>query len=289
MDVIKIAELNVNVGNSKSDTQQRKLGMMENILDKENFDVCFFTECNLSDQCLNEFINKSIFLEKYDFYCNNEIFVAILKKNENNAEEYKKNSPSMTAIDIKKNDKKMTIAGVRFLLSATNKGNYVDEYIKQIKNYLDVIHENKFDIVIGDFNWDTAIIGRKHIEKLICEINEAALNNVKLSSIESSIADKEIQIKRWGKGYVALENYENTFCKMMNKYEKEPNLEYDIWPRDKKMCSYVKGKSKSSPDRVIWRKVLKPKNIIYKSGGEDYNQEWPFDHQMIIAEFIIKE
>lgn len=158
-----------------------------------------------------------------------------------------------------KNGIKFCLMGTRFSVSNLRRA----EYEAQIKNFYDIVNGYKARLVVGDFNWDTAI-------KSYVESNKSC------------------------------DNEEEKFCSKIgfngSRIEGTRKAKFEMWPQPhvsetekEALCSHIAkkdGKSKTCPDRVVYdNNTVELKCSYYPNL---HKEKWLFDHAILICEVEIK-
>ena len=288
-NVLKIIEWNIEKRNNKKDIDN----IVDNIVDKiyeQKADVIVLTEATSTNsgpiiEKLNEITGNKFFAcaisnggnfnniviaissDKIacagfeDFYTYNKPKKAIYCEENNH--------PDRLLVRLKlKNGRNITILGIRMGIGGSKR-----DQIEQVIALEWEIENSEPDIIIGDFNWSTAIQNRY----LHSNLNE--------------------------------EKFESVFINGLKPNEGEGNSEYNMWPAydndlkkrksNEKEISHIGSKSYTGPDRVIWKEESLHLEHRYLHGKKqkkdetinlkEFEENWPSDHDILIVKVSLDE
>lgn len=208
--------------------------------------------------------------------------------------------PDLVCAEIDVSSQKIIIAGVRFQNYSFSS---LEDFVQQFLNYLLFIKEKKPDILIGDYNWDSAFYGNyfggKYMERTIDLINKKEITDESFFDIQSVISELNITIPRntgrGGQGIKKFEDSEQTLCGVLNCVAKDKK--YTMWPTDNiEAWSHVtkeKGRivGVSSPDRIVYdtNSIIGCEAYYYPHVDREngFTKEWSSDHAMMIATLTV--
>lgn len=202
------------------------------------------------------------------------------------------NHPDSLSAEIEVGLYKIKLVGLRFKNYKLSE----KDFIYQLLNFFWIVQEKEPDIVIGDFNWDSAIYRRKYMEKVIELINLKELTKHKYKIFQDSISRLDIPIKKRGEKQIKrLDAFESIFCQLLNATREKDNVDYHMWPTDDVKAwskKAIRGKGLSSPDRIIYDKerfFCECKYTPVINRDTDFPFQWvktKSDHAMLIASII---
>lgn len=275
-DVLKIMEWNI--GKIDVDMKEARYDCLVNEIINQKADVVVLTEmtreqskllnrllgheeCNYAYAATSNQTPNGIAIIVSKEKVNKVFFEDIITYKKGGENEEKEIYPDVLLANLYlKNNKTVCIMGTRF----RNSGLTGKERKLQIDKFVECVKKYQPRLIIGDFNWDSAIAGT-------------------LESIK--------------------ENPEEMFCKMLRfngkSKENTKRTQFQMWPsseeiKEKELCSYipVKNRDKTTcPDRVIYD------NTVYdwKEGKEgkyswvkDENENRLFDHAILTCTLKIK-
>ena len=158
-----------------------------------------------------------------------------------------------------KNGMKFCLMGTRFSVSKLTSA----EYKIQIKNFYDIVNTYKARLIIGDFNWDTAIKPYVESRKRCNNEEEKFCTNIGFNG-RAIDGTRKAKFNMWPL-HQMLENKNNALCSHIAKKD---------------------GKSKTCPDRVVYDNNTVELICSYHPILND--DKWMFDHAILSCEVKIK-
>ena len=226
-----------------------------------------------------------------------------LQEKKDSCEQYKKNHPDSLMVRLELNNGKwINLMGVRM---AIGKKTPDEEKKQQILNFMKSIYAMKPDVIIGDYNWNSAFYADK--KYLIGEIIASNKPNDSLGKGFSEIEYKIQKLKN--KIHRKIEDRpddhdsysdEQIFCDVLRSFiGRTTKKDYVMWPTDKKSLALDKwsfrskrGEGVTSPDRIVYDSNMfncKADYVPEINENKKFPEDWASDHAMMIATLTFKE